>query len=129
MTKKIFSMAVAAITAAALCVTAIADDYSTSHHGSVKVSDRRQYAREFKATTTYLAVADEIFAGIQCARYDTGAAASENLLESRKNTFGVSASVSVDYVSYPMLVRAFSSHTAYKNGKQLFEEYNMSETA
>lgn len=120
-------MAVASITAAALCVTAMA---GSSPHGNVGVSDRRQYARDYTAkTNSGNVVADEIFAGIQCLRIDTGAAVSENLLESRKKASSVTATVSVDYISYPMLVRAFSSHTAYKNGQQLFEEYYVFETA
>lgn len=125
MVKKIFSMVVAAITVAAISVTAMAADFEYS----VGVSRREKYWREFRAETRYSAGADEIFAGIQCLRLDTGAAASENLLNSAKNATYVAASVSVDYASYPMLVRAFSNHSAYKNGQTLFKEYGESEAA
>lgn len=126
MAKKIFSIVVAAIAAAALCVTAMA-----STHGSVDIDKQAKYWRSFKAETEYPAGANEIYAGIQCLRVDTGTAASENWLESAEAKDGVlvtyvEATVSVSYASYPMLVRAFSSHTAYKNGQQLFEEYNES---
>lgn len=62
MAKKIFSMVIAAITAAALCVTAMA---GSSPHGSVDILTQAKYWREFKAETTYSSGADEIFA---CSR-------------------------------------------------------------
>lgn len=125
MTKKIFSILVAAITTSAICVTAMAADYEYS----VGVSRREKYWREFTAVTRYIKSVDEIYAGLQCLRVDTGAAASENVLEKNEHATYVAASVSVDYESYPMLVRAFSNHSAYKNGQQLFIEYDESETA
>ena len=128
MKKKIFSMAVAALAAAAISVTAMAaDDFGFSH--SVRVSDRAKYWREFTAETKSSEIMDEIFAGIQCLRLDTGAAASDNLLEQRKKTDEVHVSVSVTYASYPMEVRAFSSHSAHKGGKMIYEEYDQSDAA
>jgi len=123
MAKKICSMVIAAIAAAAICVTAMA---SSSPHGSVEIDQQEKYWRSFLAETHDSVPMDKIYAGIQCLRLDTGAAASENLLKSGYNMDEVYASVSVDYATYPMLVRAFSSHTAYKDGQQRFEEYNQS---
>ena len=120
--KKIISMVVAAITTAAICVTAMA---SSSEHGSVDIDQQEKYWRSFKATTTNSEPVDIIYAGIQCLRLDNGAPASENILEPDYNTDEVYATVSVDYSSYPMLVRAFSSHSAHKNGKMIFDERNL----
>lgn len=130
MAKKIFSIVMAAVIAVTLSVTALADDTEEKNPCKTYVSARRQYARDFKAETNYdYGMAEIITAGIRCLRIDTGAAVSDGDLVTEKNSNHAEVYETVSYIPYSMKVRAFGSHSAYKNGQAVVFKFTQSEEA
>ena len=126
MAKKILAIAIAAVTTVALGVTALAVDRISCR---TYLYERRQYAREFITHTAYTEYVDIVTAGIQCLRIDTGAEVGTGELVSNKNSCTATASQSVLYVDCSQQVRAFGSHSAYKNGKAVLFEFTQSKDA
>ncbi|MDE6728786.1 MAG: hypothetical protein K2J80_12740, partial [Oscillospiraceae bacterium] len=116
--------------AATLGVTAFADIITENYSCRTYVYERRQYAREFAVETKYKkGTVDIITAGIECLRIDTGAKVGTGELVSNKNSSSAVAYESVLYSDCAKQVRAFGSHSAYKNGQTVVFEFTHSKEA
>ncbi|MDE6728647.1 MAG: hypothetical protein K2J80_12025 [Oscillospiraceae bacterium] len=131
MAKKIFSIIMAVVTTATfLGGTALADVSTSDFSCSTYVSDRREDLREFTVKTIYKkGTVDIITAGIQCCRMDNGTNVGPGELISNKNSSVAVAYESVKYSDCSRAVRAFGSHSAYKNGQTVVFEFTQSKEA
>lgn len=127
MKKKIVSIVSVLSAISLLTVTAFA--YSFSYR--TYISNYGQYSRTYTAETklTSGSVVDIIFAGVHCARIDTGATVGSGDETTNTNSAIATASDSISYNPYGMLVRGFGAHTAYDNGQTLLSQYTQSGTA